>query len=252
MEDLQHNQIKIINTPSEASPFLIIYKPSELPSAPLSSDDKNNALSLAAKIYPEILEVKGRKEIEYGLLHRLDTETSGLMIIALTQECFDFLENEQKNDRIQKFYSAECDIFTKEDFEKQEGFPPKNNFEIKEGNTFTVSSYFRYYGLKNKEVRPVTNDSSKIILKKIGKPKIYSTEISIKIIEGNNCKVECKITNGFRHQVRTHLAWAGLGVKNDKLYNPNAKAEEMKFKATKLIFDYPAGVKNIFEIEKNK
>lgn len=248
MEDLQNNQIKILNTPSETSPFLIIYKPSKLPSAPLSSDDKNNALSLAAEMYPEILEVKGRKEIEHGLLHRLDTETSGLMIIALTQECFDFLDNEQKCDRIQKFYSAECDIFTKEDFEKQEGFPPKNNFEIKEGNAFTVSSYFRYFGLKNKEVRPVTNESSKIILKKIGKPKIYSTEISIKKIEGKTCKVECKITNGFRHQVRTHLAWIGLGVKNDKLYNPNTTDDNMKFKASKLIFDFPKDVQNIFEI----
>lgn len=254
MEDLLKDQFKILNNPSDSSPFLIVYKPSKIPSAPLSSEDKKNALSLAAEMYPQILQVKGRKDIEHGLLHRLDTETSGLMIIALTQECFDFLNNEQKNDRIQKFYSANCDIFTKDDFEKQEGFPPLPDFlqntTLAEKTEFSLSSYFRYFGLKNREVRPVTQDCSKIILKKIGKPKIYST--NIKIIESNEkwCRVDCKITNGFKHQVRAHLAWCGLGIIGDKIYNPrtNDDVEKMQFTASKIIFEYPKEKINIYEI----
>ena len=92
-------KIKIIHSPTAEKPFLIIDKPRGLPSAPLSESDCNNALAQAIEDFPEIKEVKGRKAIEYGLLHRLDTVTEGLLLIATTQECYDFLMEEQQAGR---------------------------------------------------------------------------------------------------------------------------------------------------------
>ena len=89
--------IDIIKEPTPDKPYLVIYKPKGLPSAPLTTDDKDNALTQACAMYPQIKSVCGKKAIEYGLLHRLDTATDGLIVIAASQECYDFLQNEQKD-----------------------------------------------------------------------------------------------------------------------------------------------------------
>ena len=231
-------QIKIIHAPDSQKPFLIIDKPAGLPSAPLNENDKENAFSQAAALFPQILQVKGKKPVEGGLLHRLDTATSGLMIIAATQECYDFLQEEQKEGRIIKTYFAECAVP-----EPVEG----------QGNkSFTIQSYFRPYGPGRKEVRPVTADSNKAALDKVEKKVLYTTDIRIKSInkEKNTALVECKITNGYRHQVRCHLAWAGLPVINDLLYNPDAdkkSTEAMHFCACKIEFEYPRGDLNSYD-----
>lgn len=235
--------IEIIKEPTENKPYLIIYKPSGLPSAPINEQDKNNAFSQAAQLFPELLQVKGIKEIEHGLLHRIDTVTSGLLIIAASQKCYDFLIEKQRNNQILKTYSAICQF----DSNNYEGFPiieKKSSF--KEGESFTISSYFRPFGVGRKEVRPVTVDSNKAALNKIGKQILYQTQVYIKkIINEKEVLVECKITNGFRHQVRAHLAWYGLPIKNDSVYNQIYKQdkknaeEQIMFSATKIEFEYP-------------
>ena len=91
--------IEIIHAPTDSKPFLVIYKPKGLASAPLVEGDTENALAQAIEKFPEICGVHGKKKIEYGLLHRLDTATDGLMVIATTQECYDFLTEEQREGR---------------------------------------------------------------------------------------------------------------------------------------------------------
>ena len=234
-------QITVIHEPTSQKPYLIIDKPAGLPSAPLNEDDKENAFSQAAALYPQILNVQGKKSVEHGLLHRLDTATSGLMIIAATQECYDFLQEKQKQGKIIKTYTAECELQNKDYFE---------------GQTFTIQSYFRAYGPGRKEVRPVTKDSNKAALQKVEKQVLYTTQIQIKHIDKvkNTALVECTITKGYRHQIRCHLAWYGLPIINDLIYNPQAKnkksTEEMHFCATKIQFEYPEGDLNSY-VRKN-
>ncbi len=228
--------IKVIKAPDSDKPFAIIDKPSGLPSAPLTLDDTNNAFYQAAKLFPELLDVKGKKEIEHGLLHRLDTATSGLMIIAANQECYNFLQNEQQAGKIIKYYRAQCNVLT----------------SITNKNEIEIESYFRPFGPGRKEVRPVTEDSGKAALQKLGKKVLYKTCVKILSYDKEKkiAEVECKILNGYRHQVRCHLAWIGLPVVNDKIYNPlikNESAEPMKFCACKLEFEYPRGDLNSYD-----
>lgn len=213
---------KIINVPSKENPYLVIKKASNFPCAPINSSDSENALCEAIKKYPEILNVSGKKKIEYGLVHRIDTVTEGIFLIALTQDFYDYIQNEQKEGRFYKFYRANCDFYP-ENAKKIEGFP---EFLENIDDSFTISSYFRNFGKKSMEVRPVTEASSKIIQKKIGKLKLYSTKIEILSKSQNNYEVKAVISEGFRHQVRCHLAWSGLPVKNDFLYNFNCRNSE--------------------------
>ena len=247
--------IKIIAEADKNHPYIIIDKPAGLPSAPLSEDDENNAFFQAKKIYPFLSSVCGKKECEHGLLHRLDTRTSGL--IAASQEFYDYMNEEQRAGRFIKYYSAVCNYYPENaaNAENADGFPPfpyEKNFSSE--SSFVISSFFRHYGEGRRAVRPVTKASGAAALKKIGQQKEYSTEIlSIKALENpeaeNRCLVECRIAEGFKHQVRCHLAWAGLPVCGDELYNFKDKknAEKLMFSASKITFEYPRGDLNSYD-----
>ena len=232
------NKIEFLNTPSKENPFLIISKPSGLPTAPLSAQDTNNALYLAAQTFQEIFSVNGKKEIEHGLIHRIDTVTEGLILIATTQNAYENFINQQKNNNFIKYYTAVC----QNQKNNLQGFPPfLQNRDFDSEKTFSISSYFRYFGQGRKEVRPVPIENlNKTQQKKVEGTSIYTTNVKIISQQNDTVKVECNITKGFKHQVRCHLCWANLPIKNDPVYNQNAeKSEQIKFYASKLQFLHP-------------
>lgn len=225
-------QINILHNPTDKEPFVLIYKPRGLASAPLSEKDKNNALSIIAEQFSEIKSVHGKKEIEYGLVHRIDTDTDGLLLIAADQKFYDFIISEQQNERFIKTYHAYCDYYENINKLKQ-GFPVcENSTKIKklkneETLIFTQTSSFRPFGPGRKEVRPVIAQSNTAARKK-GGDKFYSTKIKVTKKSESLYEVFCEITNGYRHQVRCHLAWCGLSVTGDKKYNPNYSETDNK------------------------
>ena len=244
------DKIKVIKEPTEELPFAVIYKPKALASAPLNEEDSENAFYQAAELFPKLLEVQGRKNVEHGLLHRLDTATDGLLLIAATQEFYDYMLCEQEEGRFIKYYKAGCK-YDNNNCRELEGFPiecpsvsdwmhnppaPKAIFHPLE-----IESYFRAFGKGGKEVRPVTKDSGMAALKKVGKLKLYKTELVMLESCGESVNVVCRISQGFRHQVRCHLAWAGLPIINDPIYNKNTlgTSEPLQFSATALEFINP-------------
>lgn len=231
-------EIKIIHFPKRDEPYVILAKPSGIPSAPINPDEKDNALSMAINYFPEIKNVSGKKSVEYGLLHRIDTDTNGLLLIATSQSFYDYMIEEQQQGRFIKTYKAICEA-DKNNAEFLGGFPELkiNPYELSENKTIVLESFFRNYGEGLKAVRPVTEDSGMAALKKIGKKQIYATNvISINTINNSEIAVMCKISAGYRHQVRCHLAWLGLPVIGDKLYNRNMKKSSLMFSAVGLEF----------------
>ena len=233
----------IIHLPTEKEPFIIVNKPKGLPSAPLKKGDRS-ALTLVSREFPECLEIKGKKEVEGGLVHRIDTDTDGLLLIAVTQDFYDFIQDAQDKGLFVKTYSATCTRLLNHD---DDSYPPCPLGNMETGTEYSISSYFRHYGPSRKSVRPVTDHSPPIALKKAGKT-LYTTKITIKDQDTEEIHIECRISQGFRHQVRSHLAWLGFPVIGDKLYNPEKSDKEMQFTATGLRFPMPEG--NIFSVGK--
>lgn len=232
-------KINVIQSPDKDHPFLIIKKAGGVPSAPLTEFDSENAFSYAAELFPFLKDINGKKTVEHGLVHRLDTDTEGLLLIAASQDFYDFIQQEQSLGRFIKTYKAECTLNSR-NIELLEGFPPcPVNEMFYERRKFTVESYFRNYGEKQKQVRPVTKDSGKAALKKLGNARLYSTEISLKSIDSEIIDAECRIKAGYRHQVRCHLAWCNLPVVGDRLYNAEPSESSLKFYATGLEFFNP-------------
>lgn len=271
-------QIEFLNEPSGSDPFLILYKPSGLASAPLEEGGEGNAVFEAAKRFPEILNVNGKKSCERGLLHRLDTETSGLLLIASTQSAYEALQRAQAEDRFVKYYRAVCKDSPKNP-DLLGNFPPTGEMHklLLEKRKLEITSSFRPFGPERKQVRPVTVLSGTAALKKSGK-KSYSTTIYLKktdikgdapgiFYEGGSaailddgdmkrtiaagektnrlCLAEAEITRGFRHQVRSHLAWAGFPVAGDPLYDFTKSKTMFSFEAYKMSFPHPVTGKTI-------
>lgn len=233
--------IKIIQKIDKDNPFLVIYKPKNIPSAPINNYDRSDciidAFSQAAELFPELKNVPGRQNNprEHGLLHRLDTVTSGLILIAANQEVFDFFQQKQKEGQFVKYYRAKC-RFNQKNAESLKNFPvlsdfAKNTFykDLSCGQVISISSRFRSFGVKGREVRPVTQNSGMAALKK-SCSKEYRTEITIekypefkKLVDSGQYNekfnIICRITEGFRHQIRCHLGWIGLPIAGDELYD---------------------------------
>ena len=226
--------------------IVIVTKKSGIPSAPLKSSETNNALFFVSKKFPQILAVKNSyKEIEGGLLHRIDTETEGLLLFALNDFAWQNLYNQQKENKFVKEYTAFCSK-NLQNAQSLLGFPEYIYENLSENkNNILIKSKFRNYGPERKQVRPVLENENTYAQKKASN-KLYSTEIlQVKKLD-SVYKINCKISSGFRHQVRCHLAWAGFPIINDKIYNSNfvdnnstATTEKLQFYATKLEFYHP-------------
>ena len=225
---------------------VVAVKEGGMPSAPIKEGETDNALFHVSLDYPEVLKVQGKKSIEGGILHRLDTATTGLLLFARNQFFYDELIKAQENNLFIKEYTAVCSDI-KNTPELLEGFPiqSKNVFSKKINFPVEITSRFRSYGKGQQQVRPVTEDSVGYATRKNVTKTQYKTEILSVENYKKDFMVKCRISKGFRHQVRCHLAWCGLPVVGDFLYNPlfnhaeDNQTEKLFFFATKIEFPHP-------------
>ncbi|WP_428768943.1 RNA pseudouridine synthase [Treponema sp. HNW] len=224
--------------------FIIVDKPAGLPSAPIKEGDTHNALSQIVELFPSAAGFYGKKRIEGGLVHRLDTATRGLLLAALTQNAFENFEKQQKNGNFIKYYFAYCDAYC-----------AASSFSSAQPLPLYIESRFRPYGEGRKKVKPVFENAGKFDRKKAGQT-LYRTEVlSVNMPRGDEKKarVLCRINRGFRHQVRAHLASIGLPVIGDVLYNPSYAGKtdaRLLFFASALQFNHPvSGERLLYTLE---
>ena len=235
-------RITLLHEPTDGEPFLILNKPKGLPSAPLHEGDES-AYTQAEMLFPELKGVEGKKPVEHGLIHRIDTETDGLLLIACTQDFYDRMMKVQSSGEFIKTYKAVCHADSEPN---GEGFPPPPFWGVPKFMPMKISSFFRFYGPKNSMVRPVTDESGRAG-KKGSTGTLYVTAIDSADEKDGFWEVKCSIKRGFKHQVRCHLAWCGLSVLGDKKYSCTEDDCELKFSATGLKFPLENG--ELFEIE---
>ncbi len=184
----------------EDKDFLVFYKESGLATVPLKAGCGSSLLSVASSYFPETGEPFSKNYWEGGVLHRLDTLTSGLVLIARNRGFYDLMRREQECGRFIKRYRADT-----EERIPIEGFPP---FTSVFGEKSVIESAFRAWGPGRKAVRPLVGDR----IRDVG--PVYRTKIER--IEGR--RVYLCLSRGFRHQVRCHLAWSGHVITGDGLY----------------------------------
>ena len=221
----------------ETAHWAVVYKTPHLPTAPLRADERNTLVywflhRTEAGRRSREARVHGKKEIEAGLLHRLDTDTRGLVLFAKDQAVYDFLAARQEAGQMIKTYCAFV--------EQCRPDAAVNRMAVQEGIAaklpLALESQFRNFGPGAKRVAPVFPGSRHY--KKDG--RLYTTVIEAVdmlpfSIGGNDTvpqtacesrpsppviRVYCRLSRGYRHQVRAHLAAAGLPIAGDPLYAP--------------------------------
>lgn len=256
---------------AETPDYLVLLKSAGIPSAPLKGGMRS-AFEVAADMYPEICSITGKNASEGGLIHRIDNDTAGLLLIARTQRFYDLAQAAQKADGFVKTYTAYCARQALKADAASSGAAAFLSGAAHESAPrftaadlpYTIESRFRPLGEKGAMVKPVfEGGATRADLKKAGSTVYRTTVLALEPIalkadaalsddaavkadtalsakssdKSSICfyRARCSITAGFRHQVRSHLAAAGYPVIGDALYGDGAeKAERMLFFATGL------------------
>lgn len=210
--------------------LLAIDKPAGVHTAPLSPGETGTLLEAVIARYREVERLPGRKPVEPGLLHRLDRETSGLVIVARSAFAFERLLSQFETDAVRKEYLAACHAH---------GLAVAR---LSVGDRLGIASRFAPRGPGGGKVRVVLEHEGRTPHRNRTTADSYSTEVEVVTMDRDLLLVRCLITRGFRHQIRAHLAHLGLPILGDPLYGvavPEGAPDRMYLHASAVELTHP-------------
>lgn len=263
--------------------ILVVHKPQRLHTAPLpAAPGGPDLVSWVFERFPRAASVAGP---EGGLIHRLDFETSGLVLFALTPEALGALRAGQEADAIRKEYllraSPSRPLAGLPGSRPERGRPrgigagawdsallaggPEGAAAMARlveeasarGEPPEILSRFRTYGPGAARVACIgEGEEGPRGRHRRGSPeRLYRTELlsARSLAQGlagpgrGGDEVECRvsITRGFRHQIRAHFAWLGLPLLGDVAYG-GPSGDRLYLKACAIELDW-AGARLRFE-----
>jgi len=188
-------EIKIIK---ETEDYLLINKPAGLLVHPTEAKEKGTLAEWIVKKYPDVAGV-GEDPVRPGIVHRLDREASGLLVIAKTQKMFKHLKSQFKKSEVVKEYK----VLVHEVIDKDFG---EIDFLIDRGPDGRMVS------------RPKIDDLLLRHVDKIQPGKKARTEFTVEKRFINYTLLNIRIYTGRTHQIRVHMFAYGNPVVGDMLY----------------------------------
>ena len=189
----------------ESEDFVIVNKPAGLPTAPLvRTDTRSLAAALLAR-YPEMQGV-GFREREPGLVHRLDNETSGVVLAARSAAAFEAARTLFESSQIEKRYLALV------------GTAPSGSGQPELAAAGEIETLLGPDSADPRRVRVYTEAPD-------GYAKLSRTRYRVLERGPRFTLVELDVERAFRHQIRVHLAHLGFPIAGDALYAGAAAAE---------------------------
>lgn len=221
----------------EDGELIALDKPAGLHTAPLRPGEADTLLGRVLARYPEVARLPGIKPQEPGLLHRLDRDTSGVVLVARTAAAFRRLREQFEAGQAPKEYAAIC--FRGE---RAAGLPPWGGPGRAAGR-LRIESRFAPWGPGRRKVRVILPADEGKKAAREAAPDRYVTEAQVVAMRGPLALVRVYLARGFRHQVRVHLAHLGLPIAGDPLYGrpvPAGWPARMYLHAAVLAIRHPA------------
>lgn len=214
---------------AETKDFVVIEKPSGLLTHPTMAGETVSVANWAAKKYPGVKKVGDDPAVRPGIVHRLDKEASGLLVIARTQKMFDHLKEQFKNRTIEKEYLALVHDKVAKDWDIL-------NFPIARSETSDRMA-----------ARPLSEGTTE-------GEKEAKTEILVEKRFVNFTLLRVTLHTGRMHQIRVHLLAYNHPLVGDPLYIQkkrkrawDEKLGRLFLHSTKLSFIDLEGNKQTFE-----
>lgn len=150
---------------------------------------------------------EGGDPLRPGLVHRLDKDTSGVLLAAKTSHCHALLVDMFKNKEMEKHYIALC-----------KGVPPSG----------LVINHIGRHPFRRQEM---------CVLPEGGKHA--ETLITVLAHDGKIAYVEAVPKTGRTHQIRVHLKHLGAPVLYDPIYGTPSTTDRLMLHAKSLAFTHP-------------
>jgi 23S rRNA pseudouridine1911/1915/1917 synthase len=187
---------------AEGEGYLAVEKPAGLPCHPLDYDEAHTVLGAVAVLHPEVLRV-GARDLQAGLVHRLDLATSGVLVFATEQGAWHRARTALAERRVDKRYVARV--------------------------------HGRLSSERMAELRLEQRGSRVVVVASGGR----AAESRITPLEPGErtSLVEVRPTTGMRHQIRVTLAHLGHPVVGDRLYGSSVELGRHLLHSTRFALD---------------
>ncbi|MDO8433781.1 MAG: RluA family pseudouridine synthase [Candidatus Binatus sp.] len=197
---LQPDSSIAIDIVHQDAAVIVVNKPGGIPCHPLRPDERGTVMNAIVARFPDTASA-GEKPLEGGLVHRLDNGTSGAMLIARNRAAFIKLREAIRSSKIARRYEALVlgDLDRKLTIDTPIAHHPKNPRKMIGGDPASANP------------------------KRAGRPALTTVEPLRRI--GDFTLVSIVPKTGCRHQIRVHLASAGLPIVGDTLYGGPESAQ---------------------------
>ena len=215
----------------EDNSLVVFNKPSNMVVHPVKSLQCGTLVNFLIHKYQDSLP-KIYDKFRPGIVHRLDKDTSGLIVIAKTEVSAKSLIGQFKSRQVKKIYLALCLGNPLENLSKIVSKPGVN---ILEDNSIEIKTYIRR-NKNNREIMENNTDNGKLAISRFSVQKVYDLGKDKKL-----SLVGCEIETGRTHQIRVHAKLIGCPIFGDTLYKLRRKEDFMvektilsSFKLTRL------------------
>jgi 23S rRNA pseudouridine1911/1915/1917 synthase len=145
---------------------------------------------------PDLTGVGG--EIRPGIVHRLDRDTSGVMVVAKHDQALRKLQTQFKQRTVEKRYLA-----------LTVGFVPQDD------------------GVIEAPIGRDRRNRQRMVVRRDGKPSRTRWHVTARyrdVVGQRYTLLDVQLLTGRTHQIRVHFAWMGYPLAGDRIYGPDGPA----------------------------
>lgn len=201
---------------TQTDDYIVINKPVGIAAHKTNEYEKTYTVAdFALEIDPEIAKVGDNTVLRPGIVHRLDKDVTGVMIIARTQAMFEFLKSQFQERTIQKEYLGIASEHA--------------NSEVFEAKFPIVR----------------TSRTGKMAAIQVGEENGKEALTIVEVLDNkpHAALLACFPKTGRTHQIRVHCKALNLPLYGDKLYGNDTSASRVMLHARKLTIPFVDGEK---------
>ena len=195
--------------------LIVLDKPAGIPSIALRHDEITTVANFLLARFPETATVSPRS-LEAGIVHRLDTATSGLLLVARTPYAYGALCEQFAAHLVDKHYLALVEGHLRAKGQRVSVLVPA--------------------GQHRRQMKETTSEPGQ-------EARTFYTPVEQL---PRHTLVRVMIPTGVRHQIRIHLAALGHSIVGDVLYGSSEKAARLCLHAESLTFTHPLTRKRMY------